>query len=65
MKVLVSVLFFHGLVGAAQAQVPTPGNKKVPSYSVQAGTFIDALLKISTRFELPLAVEWVKSADTL
>src|ERR1700722_10080315 len=65
MKFLVPILLFCGLVGPAQAQVPTPTNKKVASYSVQADTFIDALLRIATRFELPLAVEWVKSVDTL
>jgi hypothetical protein len=65
MKLLVSILLSSVLDGPAQAQVPAPMNKKVASYAVQADTFIDALLKIATRFEFPLAVEWVKTADTL
>jgi hypothetical protein len=65
MKFLVSILLFCGLVGPAQAQVPAPMSKKASGYSLQTDTFIDALLKIATRFELPLAVEWVKTADTL
>jgi hypothetical protein len=65
MKFLVSILLSFGLVGAAQAQAPGPINKKVSGYSLQTDTFIDALLKIATRFELPLAVEWVKTVDTL
>src|ERR1017187_685193 len=38
---------------------------EVQSYSLEANTFIDALLKLSARFQFPLGVEWVKSADTL
>jgi len=64
MKVL-SLLLACGLIGPTQAQVSSPANKRVADYSVQADTFIDALLKIAARFELPLAVEWIKSADTL
>jgi hypothetical protein len=33
--------------------------------SLQANNFLDALLKISAEFKFPLAVEWVKSAETL
>jgi len=66
MKFLVSILLFGGLVGpVAQAQAPASTNLKVSGYSLQAETFIDALLNIAARFELPLAVEWIKSADTL
>jgi hypothetical protein len=32
---------------------------------LQANSLIDGLLKIAGRFQLPLAVEWVKSPDTL
>ena len=35
------------------------------NYSLEATSFIDALLKISAQFQFPLGVEWVKSADTL
>ena len=33
--------------------------------SLQANSLIDALLKTASRFQLPLAVEWVKSPETL
>jgi len=62
MKFLVSILLSCGLVGPVlEAQAP---NQKVASYSVQADTFIDALLKSAARFELPLAVEWVKAVPS-
>jgi hypothetical protein len=35
----------------------------VEEYSLQANSFIDALLKISLRFLVPMGVEWLKSAD--
>jgi hypothetical protein len=45
-------------------QTPNPATD-VENYSVEAKSFIDALLQISARFQLPFGVEWVKSADTL
>jgi hypothetical protein len=35
------------------------------SASLQANSLIDALLKTASRFQLPLAVEWVQSPETL
>jgi hypothetical protein len=37
----------------------------VENYSLEANSFIDALLKMSAQFQFSLGVEWVKSADTL
>jgi hypothetical protein len=47
-----------------QGAVPAgaPGDR---APSLQANSFIDALLKTASRFQLPLAVEWVQSPDTL
>ena len=65
MKALLAVLVGSILTAPVQAQDLTPASERVQAYSLQANSFIDALLKIATRFQLPLAVEWVKSADTL
>jgi hypothetical protein len=46
-------------------QFPKSSIGEVQSYSLEANCFIDALLKLSARFQFPLGVEWVKSADTL
>jgi hypothetical protein len=51
--------------GQASTQDPNPATDEVQNYSLDADSFIDALLKISARFQFPLGVEWVKSADTL
>ena len=59
------VILSCGLTPPLQAQPTARTNLKVSGYSLQADTFIDALLKIAARFELPLAVEWIKTADTL
>jgi hypothetical protein len=48
---------------SATAQQP-PSSEAQP-YSLEATSFIDALLKISAYFQIPMGVEWVKSADTL
>jgi hypothetical protein len=37
----------------------------VEHYLLEASGLIDALVKVSVRFQFPLGVEWVKSADTL
>jgi hypothetical protein len=47
------------------AQTPKPATDDVENYSLEANSFIDALLKISAQFQFPMGVEWVKSADTL
>jgi len=65
MRALVSVALVCGLAAPIQAQDPIRPNGKESPDSLQANSFIDALIKVATRFELPLAVEWVKSADTL
>ena len=46
-------------------QVPKSSTDEVQNYSLEANSFIEALLKLSARFQFPLGVEWVKSADTL
>src|ERR1039457_2048792 len=46
-------------------QVPKSSVGEVRSYSRESKCFIDALHKLSARFQFPLGVEWVKSADTL
>lgn len=46
-------------------QTPNPATDEVQNFSLEANSFIDALLKISAQFQFPLAVEWVKTADTL
>ena len=46
-------------------QFPKSSIGEVQSYSLEATCFIDAVLKLSARFQFPLGVEWVKSADTL
>jgi hypothetical protein len=73
MKSLIPVL----LVAALATPVPAPGQSRdrqgaVPvsaprdrAASLQASSFVDALLKTASRFQLPLAVEWVQSPDTL
>ena len=52
---------------AQQPSVQTPKSSTVEAedYSLEAGSFIDALLKISAQFRLPLGVEWVRTEDTL
>lgn len=49
---------------ASPIQSPNLGTD-VENYSLEAKSFIDALLQISARFQLRFGVEWVKSADTL
>ena len=49
----------------SSVQVPNSPTVDLQNVSLEANTFIDALLKISTQFRFPLALEWVKSAETL
>jgi hypothetical protein len=49
----------------SSVQVPNSSTDEVQGYSLEANSFIDALLKLSARFQFPLGVEWVKSADML
>ena len=69
MKVFVPaiVVLFATSASAQQSAVQVPNSPTVDlqNVSLEANTFIDALLKISTQFRFPLAVEWVKSADML
>jgi hypothetical protein len=37
----------------------------VPSYSLTAGSLVEALHKLATDFHLPMGVEWVRDADSL
>jgi hypothetical protein len=46
-------------------QSPNALTNSVQDYSLEANSFIDALLKVAARFQFPLGVEWVKSADAL
>ena len=65
MRPAVSVLLFCGLSIPSWPQTPVLLRMPVDEYSLQANSFIGALLKISVRFLFPMGVEWVKSADTL
>lgn len=65
MRDAVSVLVFCGLSIPSWPQTPVRLSMLVDDYSLQANSFIDALLKLSLRFLVPMGVEWVKSADTL
>ena len=64
-RVAANVLLACGLAAPIQAEDRIHPNGNAPANSLQATSFIDALIKIATRFQLPLAVEWVQSGDTL
>jgi hypothetical protein len=57
------------LISTLAAQVPTQDRTRletrVPAYVLDASSFIDALIKTASRFEFPLAVEWIKSPAAL
>ena len=53
------------LLFAVSATAQQSSSSEVKNYSLEANSFVDALLKISARFQFPLGVEWVKTADTL
>jgi hypothetical protein len=61
------LLFGASALAAQQApvQTPHPATEEVQNYTLEAGSFIEALLKISAQFQLPLGVEWEKTPDTL
>lgn len=65
MKTLSLALLVSIAAVQVSAQDLTPERKPVPSDSLQSSSFIDALFKVASQFELPLAVEWMKSPDTL
>jgi|SRR5579863_1031977 len=67
MKLTATLLLFAASAWAQQAPVQTPhsATDEVQNYSLEANSFIEALLKISTQFYLPMGVEWIKTADTL
>ena len=69
MKLLFSVTLLLSVASAlaqqSSLQFPKSSVGEVQSYLLEANCFIDALLKLSARFQFPLGVEWVKSADTL
>jgi hypothetical protein len=63
MKSLIPVLLVAVLAAPVPAQNDATARRQAAS--LQASSFIDALLKTASRFQLPLAVEWVQSPDTL
>jgi len=65
MKTLPLVLLVSTAAVRVSAQDLTPERIPIPSYSLQASSFIDALIKVASQFEIPLAVEWIKSPDAL
>lgn len=67
MKIAASLLLIVASVSAQplSGQAPNPATDEVPQFSLEATSFIDALLKVSARFRFPLGVEWVKTPDTL
>ncbi len=40
-------------------------SREIQDYSLEARTFLEALLKASADFQFPLGVEWLKTTDTL
>jgi hypothetical protein len=64
-KAAFSLLLFAPIAASAWAQPIDRLHDPVDNYSLQANSFIDALLWVSARFQLPMGVEWVKTADTL
>ncbi len=67
LRFLGTLLVVVACAWAQQPSVQTPKSSTVEAqdYSLEAKSFIDALLKISARFRLPLGVEWVRTEDTL
>ncbi len=65
MNATLPVLLPFGLTIPLPAQVSHRLTEPIEDYSLQATSFIDGMLKISARFQLPFAIEWVKSASTL
>lgn len=63
----IALLLFAAYASAQQPAVrsPDPATAQVENYSLEANSFIEALLKISAQFRLPLGVEWTKTPDTL
>src|SRR4051812_34195595 len=53
------------LLFAVSATAQQSSSSEVKNYSLEANSFVDALLKVSAQFQFPLGVEWVKTADTL
>jgi hypothetical protein len=67
MKLSATLLVFAACASAQQepVQPPNPATTEVQSYSIEANSFVEALLQISAQFKLPLGVEWIKTANTL
>lgn len=65
MRLLPSLALASMLAATLPAQDSMPAREPVPNYSLQANSFIEALLQIASAFQLPLAVEWVKSPEAL
>jgi hypothetical protein len=65
MKTLSLVLLVSTAAVQVSAQDLTPERKPISSYSLDASSFIDALIKVASQFELPLAVEWIKSPNPI
>jgi hypothetical protein len=63
MRSLIPVFLLVALAAPVPAQHDAPARESAAS--LQASSLIDALLKTAGRFQLPLAVEWVQSPDTL
>ena len=61
------VVLFVTTAFAQQSSVMAPKalTVELQDVSLEATTFIEALLKVSAQFKFPLAIEWVKSAETL
>jgi hypothetical protein len=53
------------LIALSASAQQSPSSGVVQNYSLDANSFIDALLKMSAQFQFSLGVEWVKSANTL
>lgn len=58
-------MLFAAAAASAQAQPPDRLHDSVDEYSLHADSFIEALLAVSEHFQLPMGVEWVKTAGML
>jgi hypothetical protein len=60
-----AILFVVAAFAMAQESPVQGPSVEVQDYSLDANTFLEAMLRLSARFQFPLAVEWTKSEDTL
>jgi hypothetical protein len=65
---LISATLLAGPVGSADVRpqsLQSQLDATVATYSLAAGSLVEALHKLATDFHLPMGVEWVRDADSL